>query len=325
MQRLAINKTAVLEAFWTSLKIALILVLITAIVWGIYAGKDGFTDKILTEYLKHRFKSDVNLEGTRINHRRIMIEQGQLTSSGFNLEFREAKFTFTWLPWVKKKSFKTLGFLDIKTADIKADNLITTGITMTHKSRQDYMLTIPYLKFKQYVLENLTVPLQLKPGKITFWEIQHPQFGNKSQLNGAIVFEPEQKISLKLVVDSVSLDLVTKYIYKKKDFSLSGKVKGDFLTLWQKGKLTYVKGKLKNRTGGKITIKKEIDWPVLKKNIDQQSYILLIDNFQNYHYNEGNLAIDTFGQSLRIKGNFGSSEMGQRTFLVNLYEILEGK
>ena len=106
---------------------------------------------------------------------------------------------------------------------------------------------------------------------------------------------------------------------------MKGMFDGQIKSCFKGAKPMSLKTEFFNNQGGFVHIKKEASFYLLRKQLDKATYNKVIDNLENYRYNEGNIAIHKEENNLVVKILLDSEEMGKRDITLNLHNIFGGE
>jgi len=280
-----------------------------------------FQERILktsiSYFLNKKFSLESQIKKVKFNLSNIALEGFSATKDELGFYFKKAKIAFNLFS-------RTINDLNVSKANFKAKD-INIEFAVKKSKERPYFIDISSLKFKDNEIKNISMPLVVKKGKITFSRINSDLLGYSSHTSGVLNYRNRNNICLKLKLENFSFKKIINFFHKDEEFTLGGAFDGSLKLCLDKGKIKEVEGNFNNISGGVIDIEKDASLGFLQRYLDKASYNALVDNFKHYAYNKGRINITKKGAVIVVNFDFNSSELGRRNISVNLHDIQEGE
>lgn len=229
----------------------------------------------------------------------------------------------------------------IGSRDITPGTLVFRDIDITTRGRQ-------FLKIKEFQL-HFTIPSLVRNRDVEFsiketvvydklkilevhgfakYAKDTLSFGNVSArtLNGIVeggaIIKPGKTpyYSAALRLKDIQLEKVIEAFELNEKIDITGFVSGSLELSGDGFVLTRLKGKLEaSRQGGTLTIKNK-EWLDAIALYAKQDFNMIVENFKNYHYSEGNASLGLKGTSVIIDAHL-EGVAGKRDLLVSLHDF----
>jgi len=224
----------------------------------------------------------------------------------------------------------TFNLFDRSIKDLKISNCdfqfkdINANLALEKSKNGLYILGVSSLKFKDKEINNISIPLAIDDGTISFSRIDGGFLGYSARISGILNYRDHDNICLRLSLEETSFRNLINLFSKKEDFVLVGDFDGRLELCLDKGKLSELEGDFQNTSGGTVNIENEASLSFLKRYLDKVSYDALVDNFKHYAYNRGSIKVAKEEGVIALNLDFGSDELGRRNISVNLHDSLGG-
>ena len=214
---------------------------------------------------------------------------------------------------------KSLRNLEIAKGNLRKGN-IALVFDAVKSGPQLSILRIDSLKIKEKEIDNIIIPLAVDDQQLLLKSLESEVLGQVASVSGSIDFRDYDNLCLFLNMAQVSFGNIISLAEVQESFSFEGIFSGDVKICLKGQNLSSVEGGFYNDKGGLINIKKEADIAFLKRHLDQESYEAIIDNFKNYHYNEGKIKVKKENKILNLELNFDSQDLGKRDITINFHK-----
>jgi hypothetical protein len=188
----------------------------------------------------------------------------------------------------------------------------------------EFALGIDEVKVKDRGFGDISLPFRYSYPKFLFEKTELAFLGAGSFFAGAIDIGRYDDICFQLTFANSFFDNIVILSGQEENVSLGGAFDGRLSFCVEGGRLRGLRGEFLNDSGGIVNIKKESALDFLKRYLDKPSHEALVDNFKNYAYNKGNLAVSTEGSTLSVNLKFSSEKFGERNIEINLHNVLGG-
>lgn len=180
-------------------------------------------------------------------------------------------------------------------------------------------LSIQQISFQKWNLEDVLLDLELKSDRLDLNLESALWLGAPLTGSGEVRFIPSMSYSLKIDINTLPISrILTAYEWDKK-LSVSGQLGGSLEITGAGSRITDLKGIMRNATDGNIVI---LDQAFLQRIADsaKQPIEIIKATFENYHYNEGEVAVSLDGQKIRLGINLNGGA-GKRNLEVYLHDL----
>lgn len=229
----------------------------------------------------------------------------------------------------------------IGSRDIAPGTLVFRDIDITTKGRQfltikEFRLnfTIPSLvrdRAAEFSIEETVVYAKLKipevrglakyaKGTLTLGNVSAQILSGIAE--GGAMIKPGKTpyYSVDLKLKDIRLEKVVEVFELNEKIDITGIVSGSLELSGEGSVLTGLKGKLETSPkGGTLTIKNK-EWLDAIALYAKQDLSMIVENFKNYHYNEGNAGLGLDGTSVIVDAHL-SGEAGKRDLLITLHDF----
>lgn len=203
------------------------------------------------------------------------------------------------------------GFIRIKDLDI--------GYSIVPDKEGTYNLLVHRFKFKDKVVENISLPFVPKKNRILLVKAVNPILGTQAAWSGEIDFKGSNVVKIDLTFENVSLGQALSFVCKEEDVTAAGNFTGGLKAALVQNALCRLSVDLHNGGHGFIDIKKETNLEILRRYLDADSYKTLIEGFKNYQYNEGVITAVDQGRDIVVDFDFVSARNGKRHLSIVLH------
>ena len=251
-----------------------------------------------------------------------------LQNSRFQMEYAgyaalDVKFSFQGK--IKGIQIEELEQLSVSNFNSRGKYVEIKGARLEEMDSGKHALIIPQLKIMDNEIKDLAIPVTIKDKNLILERTKQESLGDIAYLEGVVEFGNFNNICVRLDLSDVSFSNIMGLVYKGEDIALKGMFDGQIKSCFKGAKPMSLKTEFFNNQGGFVHIKKEASFDLLRKQLDKTTYNKLIDNLENYRYNEGNIAIHKEENNLVVKILLDSEEMGKMDITLNLHNIFGGE
>ncbi len=257
-------------------------------------------------YLGSSSGASVKLAKLAISDLKLDIETQDLTLNG--------KVSF-----VRDMELNKFEDASIAIAKLRLGSIVIKDIDSKINYAQRGKLTVRQIAFQKWNLDEILIDFELKNDRLDLTLDSALWLGVTLTGTGDIRFAPAMAYALKVEITALPISrILTTYEWDKK-LSVSGQLGGTLDIAGSSSRITELKGVLRNATDGNIVI---LDQAFLQRIADsaKQPIEIIKATFENYHYNEGEVAVSLDNQNIRLGINL-NGEAGKRNLEVYLHDL----
>jgi hypothetical protein len=270
---------------------------VTLLVVVALSTKDYLIQRLLTSYVKATFRGECRISGTDVSFGKISIYNFSFSNPACKVLIKRAIVTFAVSP--------------------------ESLLKLSSVSLEEGKLTVIDLKPSSPRAKNPTLPASLSD--VAFYlkdmALEFPDINN-----ARVTAEISLALRIKKGGDfSVGDMTITHFKADSDGFTVEASaLRGLASARVGTNMLRDIKVDLSNSAGGLIHVKDESSLDFLRKYMDDRSFKALVDNFKNYAYNIGTVAVRREGRDVIVEADFDSPVMGHRKIVVKFHDCIEG-
>jgi len=272
------------------------------------------------------------LQNTFSSEESVKSEQSRviyvdINNASFHLDdphLPEVNIGFSFAGTIKDGALEVIDALSVRDFTFKTENVMVEQTEIKKNHQGTYELAIAKVVFKGEEIRDVRIPFRIIDKTIIFEKSPQNFFGTSAYLEGTLAVSGDNAPSLHLEVTDASFINLGRLLGAEDSVVVEGLFEGIVDVSCVPPEPLSIRARFHNPQSGLVNIKKETSLEFLRERLDEASYNALIDNFRNYRYNRGTIALSAQEHDLIVQMDFDSQELGKRSITVNFHDLLGG-